>query len=108
MPSRACPRTTTTTSLPMLAAGGGGGGGALGTCGGTIIDPQSIHAVIDKEDARDIKRCSVGGNQKWNGLNFKQLGIVRVIIFENIFAIVVPVDLSSNIFGRWCDMFPLF
>ncbi len=39
--------------------------------------------------------------RKWNGLNFKQLGKVRVIIFENIFAIVVPVDLLSYIFGRW-------
>jgi hypothetical protein len=38
---------------------------------------------------------------KWNRLNFKQLGKVRVIIFENIFAIVVPVDLLSYIFGRW-------
>jgi hypothetical protein len=40
--------------------------------------------------------------QKWNGLNFKQLGKVRVIICENIFAIVVPVDLSCYIFGRRC------
>jgi hypothetical protein len=40
--------------------------------------------------------------QKWNGLNFKQLGKVRVIIFEHICAIVIPVDLSSYIFGRWC------
>ncbi len=40
---------------------------------------------------------------KWNELNFKRLGKVRVIIFKNIFAIVVPVDLSSNVLGnRWC------
>jgi hypothetical protein len=42
--------------------------------------------------------------RKWNGLNFKRLGKVRVIIFENIFAIVVPVDLSSYVFGRWWGM----
>ncbi len=27
-----------------------------------IIDPRSVHAVIDKEDVRDIKRCGMGGN----------------------------------------------
>jgi hypothetical protein len=48
-------------------------------------------------------RFGAGGNRKWNGLNVKRLGKVRVIIFENIFAIVVPVDLSSNVFGRWCN-----
>jgi hypothetical protein len=36
--------------------------------------------------------------QKWNRLNFKRLGKVRVIIFKNIFTIIVPVDLSSYIF----------
>ncbi len=41
--------------------------------------------------------------QKWNGLNFKGLGKFRVIIFKNIFAIIVPVDLSSYVFGRWWD-----
>ena len=40
--------------------------------------------------------------RKWNGLNFKRLGKVRVIIFENIFAIVAPVDLSSYAFVRRC------
>jgi hypothetical protein len=35
-------------------------------------------------------------------LNFKRLGKIRVIIFENIFAIVVPVDLSSYVFGNRC------
>ncbi len=60
-----------------------------------IINPRSICAAIDKEDVRDIKRCGAGRNRKWNGLNFKQLGKVRVIIFENIFTIIVPVDLSS-------------
>jgi hypothetical protein len=80
----------TTTSLPMSAAGGGGGGGGgRGTGGRMIIDPRFVCAVIDKEDLRDIKRCGAGRNRKWNGLNFKQLGKVRVIIFKNIFAIVV-------------------
>ncbi len=40
-----------------------------------------------------------GAGRKWNVLNFKRLSKVRVIIFENIFAIVVPVDLSCYIFG---------
>ncbi len=66
-----------------------------------IIDPRSVRAAIDKEDVRDIKRCGAGGNRKWNRLNFKRLGKVRVIIFKNIFAIVVPVDLSSYVLGRW-------
>ncbi len=39
--------------------------------------------------------------RKWNGLNFKHLGKVKVIIFKNIFAIIVPVDLLSYVFGRW-------
>jgi hypothetical protein len=73
-----------------------------------IIDPRSVHAVINKEDVRDIKRCGVGGNRKWNGLNFKRLGKFRVIIFKNIFAIVVPVDLLSYVFGRWCLFFSPF
>ena len=64
------------TSLPMSAVGGGGGGGGRGTGGGMIIDPRSVRAAIDKEDVRDIKRCGAGGNRKWNGLNFKQLGKV--------------------------------
>ncbi len=84
----------------MSAAGGGGGGGGRGTGGGMIIDPRSVRAVIDKENVRDIKRCGAGGNRKWNGLNFKRLSKFRVIIFENIFAIIVPVDLSSYIFRR--------
>ncbi len=53
--------------------------------------------------------CNMSGTplrrgRKWNGQNFKQLGKVRVIIFKNTFAIVVPVDLSCYIFGRrWCS-----
>jgi hypothetical protein len=45
---------------------------------------------------------ALGRGQKWSGLNFKRLGKVRVIIFENIFAIILPVDLLSYVFGRWC------
>jgi hypothetical protein len=59
-----------------VGGGGGGGGGGRGTGGGMIIDPRSIHAAINKEDVRDIKRCGASGNQKWNGLNFKRLGKV--------------------------------
>ena len=36
----------------------------------------------------------------WNRTNFKRLGRVRVQVWETIFAIVVPVGLSSYIFGR--------
>ncbi len=63
-----------------------------------------------RDDHRSAIRpcCDMSGTAlrrgwKWNGLNFKQLGKVRVIIFKNIFAIVVPVDLSSYVFGRWCQ-----
>ncbi len=102
MLSCACPQMLTTTkSLQTLAAGGGGGGGGWGFGNRMIIDPQSVCAAINKEDVRDIKGCGTGRNRKWNGLYFKQLGKVRVIIFENIFAIVVPVDLSCYVFGRW-------
>ncbi len=38
----------------------------------------------------------------WNRTNFKRLGRVRVQIWETIFAIVVPVGLSSYVFGRRC------
>ncbi len=84
-----------------VGGGGGGGGGGRGTGGRMIINLRSVRAAINKEDVRDIKRCGMDRNWIWNRLNFKQLGKVRVIIFENIFAIVVPVDLSSYIFGRW-------
>ncbi len=67
------------TSLPMLAARGGGGGGGRGTFGEMIIDPRSVRAAIDKEDVRGIMRCGAGGNRKWNGLNFKRLGKIRVL-----------------------------
>jgi hypothetical protein len=30
-----------------------------------------------------------------------RLGKVRVIIIENIFALVVPIDLLSYVLGRW-------
>jgi hypothetical protein len=49
----------------------------------------------------DMSGMALWRRQKWNGLNFKRLGNVRVIIFENIFAIVVPVDLPSYNFRRW-------
>jgi hypothetical protein len=87
----------TTTSFPMSAVGGGGGGGR-GTGSGMIIDPRSVPAAICQG-----RCCSAGGKGTWNGLNFKQLGKVRVKIFENIFAIVVPVDLSSYVFGGGVD-----
>jgi hypothetical protein len=45
---------------------GGGGGGDRGTGGRMIIDPRSVHAAINKEDVRDIKRCSAGGG---NGMD---------------------------------------
>ncbi len=65
-----------------------------------IINPQSVRAAINKEDVREIKRCGAGGNRKLNGLNFKRLGKFRIvsylIIFENIIAIVVPVDLEET------------
>ncbi len=54
--------------------GRGGGGGGRGTGGRMIIDPRSVHAAIDKEDVR-------GRGRKWNGLKFKRLGKVRVIIY---------------------------
>jgi hypothetical protein len=40
--------------------GGGGGGGQYR--GRMIIDLQSIHAAINKEDVRDIQHCGTGGN----------------------------------------------
>ncbi len=62
-----------------------------------IIDPRSVPAAICQG------RPALRRGRKRNGLNFKRLGKVRVIIFENMFAIVVPVDLSSYVFGRWCS-----
>ncbi len=44
-----------------VGGGGGGGGGGQETGGGMIIDPQSVHAAINKEDVRDIKNCGAGG-----------------------------------------------
>jgi hypothetical protein len=38
----------------------------------------------------------------WNRTHFSQLGKVRVRVWETIFAIIVPVDLSCYIFGGWC------
>ena len=38
----------------------------------------------------------------WNRTNFKRLGRGRVQVWETIFAIVVPVGLSSYVFGRRC------
>ena len=44
----------------------------------------------------------------WNRTNFKWLGRVRVQIWETIFAIIVPVGLSSYVFGRRCMVVFLF
>ncbi len=78
--------------------GGRGGGGGRLTGDRWRDDHQSaIHPC-----------CNMSGTvlrhgQKWNRLNFKQLGKFRVIIFEKKFEIVVPVDLSCYVFGRrWC------
>jgi hypothetical protein len=50
-----------------VEGGGGGGGGGRGTGGGMIIDPQSVHAAINKEDVRDIQHCGVSTSR--NGTN---------------------------------------
>jgi hypothetical protein len=48
-----------------VSGGGGGGGGGPGTGSGMIIDLQSVHAAIKKED---IRRTVLRRGRKWNGL----------------------------------------
>ncbi len=71
-------------------------GGDRGHCG---VMPWFLHGVKCRKPCivwQKIKKMEV----TWCGLNVKQFGKVRVIICENIFAIVVPVDLSSNVLGN--------
>jgi hypothetical protein len=77
-----------------------GGGGGQGRWPGDWRQDDHRSAICP---CCDMSGTALRRRQKWNRLNFKRLGKVRVIIFENIFAIVVPVDLLSYVLGRWCS-----
>jgi hypothetical protein len=77
----------------------GGGGGGRGRWPGDRQRDDHRSAI---RPCCDMSGTALRHGWKWNGLNFKRLGKVKVISFENICAIVVPVDLSCYVFGRRC------